>query len=136
MLRKPTTGRDDKNNVEMRMICSDVSIAGNFEHAEPAGQAETLKVSALRKTIPRGRHVNKARCQRINRNIAHGKRQKNKPASGILRFDPLEALIILPKELNGPPPLTSGAKSIAAKVGGSDQSVIRQANRCTAIPNF
>lgn len=72
----------------------------------------------------------------MNRNIANGERKKDKPTTGILRFNPFKTFIILPKKLNRPPPLTSGAKSIATKIGRGNQTIISQANRCAAIPYF
>ena len=136
MVRQPTPARNDKHNVKMRVICTGMSVAGNFQHTEPAEQAQSLKIASLCKTIPRGRHINQTRNEKINRNIANGERKKNKTTARILGFNPLETIIILAKQLYRPPPLASRAKSISAKVGGSNQTIISKPNRCTTIPDF
>jgi hypothetical protein len=53
-------------------------------------------VGSLMGSFRSGR-IRKARSKRINRDIAHSEREKNKPASGILRFNPLKAFIVLTK---------------------------------------
>ena len=136
MIWEPTTGRHDKNNMKMRVICSGVGIASNFQNSKPTEQAQTLKIATHREAMPSIRHISQTRNKRINRNIAHGKREKNKSTSGILGFDPLKTLKILAKQLNGAPPLASGTETIAAEVGGSNQAIISKTNRRTTIPYF
>lgn len=136
VIRKPTAARNDKNNMEMRMICADMSIVSTFKRAEPSKKAQTLKIPPLCETVPSGRHISKARNKRINQNIPNGEREKNESTTGILRFYPLKTLIILPKELDRAPPLTGWTETIAAKIGRSNQSIISKPNRCTTIPYF
>lgn len=38
MIRQPAPTGNDKNNVEVRMICTSISIASNFKDAKPAKQ--------------------------------------------------------------------------------------------------
>ena len=72
VIRKPTAARNDKNNMKMRMICSNMSIVSTFKRTEPSGQAQNLKVAALCKTIPGNGHISKTRSKRINRDITNG----------------------------------------------------------------
>lgn len=136
VIREPATSRHNKHNMKVWVICTSTSIASNLKHTQPTRQAKALKVAAHDEAMPGIGHIGQTRSEKINRNIANGERQKNKSTSGILRFDPLKTIIILAEQLYRPPPLASRAKSISAKVCGSNQAIISKPNRCTAVPDF